>query len=418
MPFFTRNPERAKFKLGFTPVVGAIGRICESYAVKNTLDENSSPVELDGITAELQTTTVQPAVVARLFSKTAINQLQVPKLIRYAPLSKGKEQVGEIAIAQFLTQLFQLTENETWLNFLDSFVPKNPYEVLIFDHLRALTPENSAPQRFYFVDHAELQSYFNHDLKNITANPGFFMSHIEYFFAFYYFAYVIKAIATIGRSAKDATHFHAYYALADEHLSQSRRAASSFRSLHKSARYLLVDNDVLDYLNVLLGHEEDYLFLQDIYALSPNEQVELDRLLLVFMRDYQTRKNHPVTYEEAGDLAQHIEQLRKILIQDEADEPMSRFTKSFEEIGDLFFTKSRGRIGKTFSLDDELLLVLVAVIVGDHKMLLKQVIQELNNRNIYLDIASQNLLAAKLDEKNLLEKMSDSGDAQYVKPIL
>lgn len=58
------------------------------------------------------------------------------------------------------------------------------------------------------------------------------------------------------------------------------------------------------------------------------------------------------------------------------------------------------------------------MIVGDHKMLLKQVIQELNNRNIYLDIASQNLLAAKLDEKNLLEKMSDSGDAQYVKPIL
>lgn len=103
-----------------------------------------------------------------------------------------------------------------------------------------------------------------------------------------------------------------------------------------------MDNDVLDYLNVLLGHEEDYLFLQDIYALSPNEQVELDRLLLVFMRDYQTRKNHPVTYEEAGDLAQHIEQLRKILIQDEADEPMSRFTKSFEEIGDLFFTKSVG----------------------------------------------------------------------------
>ena len=49
--------------------------------------------------------------------------------------------------------------------------------------------------------------------------------------------------------------------------------------------------------------------------------------------------------------------------------------------------------------------------------MLNDFFSELESREIYLDRSSRDYFTELLNERNLLEKMSDSGDAQYVKSL-
>ena len=49
---------------------------------------------------------------------------------------------------------------------------------------------------------------------------------------------------------------------------------------------------------------------------------------------------------------------------------------------------------------------------------LKQLFIEYEKRGVYFDRYSRESIVELLNKLNLIEKKSDSGDAQYVKPIL
>ena len=70
-------------------------------------------------------------------------------------------------------------------------------------------------------------------------------------------------------------------------------------------------------------------------------------------------------------------------------------------------------------LSEELLVLMTKVSVGDRKQVrLNELFDEFRNRGIYLDNQSQESIVEFYEKLNLIEKKSDSGDAQYVKGIL
>ena len=61
----------------------------------------------------------------------------------------------------------------------------------------------------------------------------------------------------------------------------------------------------------------------------------------------------------------------------------------------------------------------VGVIVGDeNKILLNNLFVEFENRGLSFDKQSRKEITDFFEHINILEKLSDSGDAQYVKSIL
>jgi DNA phosphorothioation-dependent restriction protein DptG len=70
------------------------------------------------------------------------------------------------------------------------------------------------------------------------------------------------------------------------------------------------------------------------------------------------------------------------------------------------------------NVNQDLLLLLTALSLKDERKSLKQVFVELENRGMYFDRYSREEIVKLLDKLNVLDKKSDSGDAQYVKPIL
>lgn len=83
------------------------------------------------------------------------------------------------------------------------------------------------------------------------------------------------------------------------------------------------------------------------------------------------------------------------------------------------FLKSRGRNGYSLNLTQEMLLFMTKLCIGDQeKIRFNDLIVAFNKRGIYFDEDTIKAIAELFEKINLIEKKSDSGDAQYIRRIL
>ena len=99
--------------------------------------------------------------------------------------------------------------------------------------------------------------------------------------------------------------------------------------------------------------------------------------------------------------------------------PHDRYGKWLISFCKVNYTKTRGRLGSTTVLNQELLLFLTKLCVGkEEKIRLNELWEKLNNRGLMFDETTKGEIIKLFERINLLEKKSDSGDAQYVKSII
>lgn len=83
------------------------------------------------------------------------------------------------------------------------------------------------------------------------------------------------------------------------------------------------------------------------------------------------------------------------------------------------FLQDRKRSGLILVLSEEMLVLMTKVAIGNQNQIrLNVLFEEFNKRGIYIDKQTQESVVAFYEKLNLIEKKSDSGDAQYVKGIL
>ncbi|MEM5611818.1 DNA phosphorothioation-dependent restriction protein DptG [Bacillus thuringiensis] len=70
------------------------------------------------------------------------------------------------------------------------------------------------------------------------------------------------------------------------------------------------------------------------------------------------------------------------------------------------------------NISQDMLLLLTALSLKKERKPLKQVFIDLEARGLFFDRYSKEEIVQLFDKLNLIDKKSDSGDAQYVKPIL
>ena len=94
-----------------------------------------------------------------------------------------------------------------------------------------------------------------------------------------------------------------------------------------------------------------------------------------------------------------------------------KYGENIEDLGAPFI-KSRGNLGQVLNIKHDFLLLLTAVSVKDKRIPLNDLFLEFEKRGVAFDRYSKKEVITLLDNHNILDKKSDSGDAQYVKPIL
>ncbi|MBF2262584.1 DNA phosphorothioation-dependent restriction protein DptG [Staphylococcus capitis] len=421
-PFFTRNPERAKFNNGFTPILGAIARHSLNLKTEYTIDDyniESLYENVDSVNG-VDDERIIP-VLDKIFGFENIKSLKHPYLLNYYPLSQSKDKRGEMDIALYINRIFDLKNNRSWHQFVGDKKTNNLAEKLILDSIEEI--EEIDEKNIFKTILGDLLLEKNKDLEFLLKNKDFALKNLDKFFAFYYFQYILQTVLNNDRirTAKEGVKLYPlYYTLESEKITSSRVTNTSGYNLIKEiSKYTLVNENLIGYLNILireLNKNESFYTFTDILNLSSEKQLELNQELQTVLNKYKNvlNKEENIKFNLEG----NIELLKKWLSEDITNETISRYHLSIEEIGKLMFLKNRGSLGKTLTLKKDMIILLTALIVKDEKKLVKDVFMEFEKRGVYFDRYTKEEIMNFYEKMNILDKKSDSGEVKYVKPVL
>lgn len=256
------------------------------------------------------------------------------------------------------------------------------------------------------------------DLDFLLSHKDFALKYLDLFFAFYYFQYIMQTTLFLDRLNVDnrAQLYKTFFTLESEKLTSTRETNKSGFNLIKEIRdYTLVNEILLGYINHLIEDEEIYSF-EDIKEMSSLKKEIINNELKLVLEKYTEVKEKNDWIRES--LEENILLFKTWLREDITKETKSRYYLSIEEIGDLYFLKRRGKLGKVLTLKKDMLILLTAIVVKDEKMIIKELFHQFEKRGVFLDRYSKEEILRLYEKMNILDKKSDSGEAKYVKPIL
>lgn len=164
---------------------------------------------------------------------------------------------------------------------------------------------------------------------------------------------------------------------------------------------------------------------QDVCSYSdPTNQVlnELNDYIQSFISEGE--RNLPAR-ERATNLEGAFKQLLSIAIEQFHDKKSERVSVNRNYVNELEkkicadFIQVRGRAGKVLVLNQDRLLLLTNLTVGKNdKLRLRELLKGFEQRGFYLDNQSTQTLVAFYERMGNVERMSDSGDAVYVRKTI
>lgn len=262
------------------------------------------------------------------------------------------------------------------------------------------------------------------DFKFLLTNKEFFLEYFERLVYFYYFYYLVQLCIKINKrfNSDYSKVEETYYLLDWEKAGKNRKSTiKGYKDIKDRREELWVNLNVLEHSNFLMGTENYNLVEIKEYFLSLDEKEKQDYLYTLeeWVKEYKlcTQQEYNAIELDFDILMNEIIQSVSIKLSDPGRG--RRLFNNVEEIGKLYFLKSRGgSYGYMFNLTQETVLMLTAICVKEEKITLKSLFEEYNKRGVFLDKESKELVVKFLEKLNLIDKKSDSGDAQYVKSIL
>ncbi len=420
-PFFTRNPERPKYKDDFNEIIGIIARISIGKQ-KDIL--NVEDLYRKNIINNLDFDKLDEDLVLAMFKLDFASITKANMFLYYPVKAENKNQQNELKgkkiLAEYITKLFKLDENTGWKNQLQKQDNNELYESFIVSCLPVLSDlKDKSILKFNFFNQDYYLKLFNQDLNSLMINDSFFNQNIALFISYYYFYYVTQETYYLSKKSRDiiGNNLKTYYAFDKEKISTGRSCVKEgYNIIQTLSKKILLDNDLINYLNELLAYDRFYS-LAEIYD-NDELKEQLKCQLTKFNEGYS--KIHDLEYEYKEDLTSLIDSLRAMLKKKNISaETASRYRKSFDEYSNLSFIKKRGRCGYVFNASEDLILMFVCIIVGrNDRILVRDFFVALERRGLYFDKVSQFEIINYFENLNILDKLSDSGDAQYVRSIL
>lgn len=446
LPYKTKiNPQDRKLAglEGFVNVLGEFSRVVTGGEGDFSLTGESFANELvSKITIDEEHKSVFKGIILEFFTKEEgykkTDELKVfhPKLFSYiqdSGFKKGKAE--KTNLAQFLVAVLvgeKRMEVKEMLEGIYNKPPSNVMEKLVMEGLPELI-ESKKNALSYKCCVSVVQKLFYDDLSFMVLQPDFFVESFERLLKFYYFFYVSQFMAKanqFGKSEYDVAE-PLYFNLDWESTSKTRKSyLQGWKTFEGQLEKMIAQVICLEVLN---HHERNEKFsyeeLKTVIAnLNEAENALLIKDIDKFINEYKSRvdideeawketKKTLDVWEKISELCDVIHfqfknsKSRKRVYQD--------YAKFFEEFCQQNFLKQRGPLGRTLNMTEENLMFLTRLCIkNEKKMRIKTLFREFQKRGVYFDKDSAIRIMQLFDKNNLIEKKSDSGDAQYVKAIL
>lgn len=265
-----------------------------------------------------------------------------------------------------------------------------------------------------------LADVFKADLQYLLSKPQYFLAYLSHFIRFYLFIYTTQMALFINswRDGEPRKLKDCYFILDTE-------KASKERSMLRDRGWKPVEKGI-EFLFPVLAMSES---LQDkeltpLWALYPQLTENTLNSLVTYAIEFA--KNRALEFDPANiktveealvallDLAKR--QFDRGETRSSAGNAFINFTKS-ALCGN--FTRTRGSAGKVFVIDQEYLLLLTNLAIGKQgKLRLHELMIEFQKRGVFFDRESRAALVEFYERLGNVERLSDSGDAVYVKATI
>ncbi len=296
-----------------------------------------------------------------------------------------------------------------------SFIEEEIYNIF---HTFIETKQHDAQSSSYvnFLD-----ATFTKDFLFLLHNQHYFKTQIDRFLKFYLFTYSAQLILNIHSAPLEKPKSQKLFFILNHEKASSERknlTNNGYKTLLEKTRYMFpylsllesltnstkIDNLKLYHFNEIVD-SEDNIFIMDELTRNYRVAKSLSASLI---------KSSSITEAFQTLLASTMEQFKTSNKQG----VLERFVAAFEkQISGPFF-QSRGRSGKVLVLDQDTILLLTNLAIGDKKQLrFQELMDEFRERSVYFDPKSEDALLELYERVGNVDRKSDSGDAVYVKSI-
>lgn len=432
LPFQTRTPNRPNYKeFGFTKIIAEFSRLLYDKKWENDLSldilmENlNDAVDFDPDDGKFLKTIINDY----LFDESQELSIVHPYLYLYVPVSSKKSRTGELEVAKFFRDVmfhdFPEIKEYFSLSINESVSKNNALISLILENLPELT--NKEIKSTYFPKLDYVLKLFRDDISYAMKYEDFFSKNLEDLFAYYYFFYISQLCLKLKTpkgaidNETDINEVEKLYFLVDgESVSSTRETIDVGFDLLKTNNVNLIDKIyVIDYVNRLLGTKGLFIseLRNEVYSLNKEDFNKFMTVFKSFINEYIDKLNITENFEINDDFDNLCDILFKCL--NKKDPAIGgRYAKSLTDVANKYFLKNGGRHGKVLNISQNMLVAITALCIRKDKIKRNDLFKEYEKRGLFFDKKSKIEIDNILTKLDLVDKKSDSGDAQYVKRIL
>ncbi len=364
----------------------------------------------------------------------------------YANFSTNKPSTL-LSVSKFIYELFYDHNSIKELLKVSDIVNSNPLFDLAIDSLPKLEKTPDSSKKEYSIVKPEIISLFKTDIEFLATDKTLLLNSIEEITKYYYFFYISQLALEFDRHFNESDNLTPlFYSLEWESISKSRKTNyQGWDFLSKKLDNLFSHSCFFEFINYIdFGGGRSISSYKELYKAIKNLEQQDDSLLNAISELKSYYKNIVTQISDGSWEKCHEEFSLHIENNPIESKLMKEFYSFFYMINYQFkhdkgsrkqahikyskwaiifskdcFTKFRGRNGNILSINQETLLLITRLCIGNnYKIRLKDYWLELEKRGIYFDQTSKGIIIQLFEKINLIEKKSDSGDAQYVKSTI
>ncbi len=366
-----------------------------------------------------------PVIEKLFFTDENVRKLS-PEFLLFAAAARGSSASSEHLITVFHGMLSGIADDQIKLTHQLNFIEKMLLDVLA-NHLQAYTVDVREDPFLPF-----LAEKFKNDLIFMSGHSGYLMTEIENVLRIYAFLYTAQLALNINQWRQQPVSKPLYFILDTEKASQERSQIRDhgYSWLRDKIGDLFPMLSLLEYFNNSREGNQDILPLWKYGMALENAESEVKQELAIALYEFLKRYSDArhlelpkIDKQDPGVLMEHLirqakEQFRETHRGSKSD-IHKNYIRQFEQHIAQHFVRSRGRAGNVLVLNQDNLLLLTNLVIGDNLSLrFQELLKEFAARGLWFDKQSEQALLRFYERIGNVDRMSDSGDAVYVRKTI
>lgn len=430
VPFKTKT-DRNQYE-DFSGVVGAFSRLLSDVVLPKKLDKDTLKQRMHDLVkgcSEEEFEKLYAIVENMYFEEGKLLPINA-KALSYIESNISQQQVAEYLFSLFVDN----TDLKDVYEVMSKAEDTNVLEKLVFETL-----ENEASAGKESVEKADcllpyVKEVFDKDFRVLTSDTTMYQEYISRFLSYYYMFYVSQLAIKLNRfESGDRNAIEKVYITLYEEVVTRVRSGYEFgwKYVKEKLSHMFSHSVVLEMLSSNVdGTHMDYIAYYNKFRNSDKDEsvsAEISNLTELYKKwiplDYD-KCHHDASTDADCKTSIEIKKLFEIVdyqfINGGRKSHYNGYNKKFIDFVQKNFGKFRGTYGYTLSVheSDVILFTRIILLQNSGKIRLAKMFEEFEKRGLLFDRESQKRIVELYEKMNLLEKRSDSGDAQYVKYIL